>query len=159
MVVVLRNDLFGSSAIREVAEFESDSIVADLARRSDLDRNLNIGMKVFASPHVGSPVFERGARRKVTNSDLTADSLVIAAAMLPADPGRIRRTSRQLLAQCRHEAGVNVAHDYRLCPLAHERNFVAGRRLRNIPELRLVSPVVEERLGLAARHHDVAAWG
>jgi hypothetical protein len=27
----------------------------------------------------------------------------------------------------------------------------------NIPELRLVSPVGEQRLGLAARHHDVAA--
>jgi hypothetical protein len=71
----------------------------------------------------------------MTNSELAADSLVIAAAMLPADPGRVGRTSRQLVTQCRHEAGINVAHDPESLadPLAHERDF-HGCASGDIPE-------------------------
>jgi hypothetical protein len=55
MVVVFRDDFFGVSAVREVAELERDSVVADLALRSDLDRNLNIGMKILAAPRRRCP--------------------------------------------------------------------------------------------------------
>jgi hypothetical protein len=55
MVVVLRDDLFGGSAVREVAELERDSILADIAFRSDLDRNFNIGVEILAAARIGSP--------------------------------------------------------------------------------------------------------